>query len=95
MVIVQALMQGLLSGAVAILLYSAAVTRLGASAGAAFVALVRALAALIAIPILGEWSSLAASIGIAATTLSVITTGACLARHFAQPAAATRPSRRS
>jgi drug/metabolite transporter (DMT)-like permease len=70
-VLIQSIIQGLFSGVLAILLYGAAVTRLGATAGAAFVALVPALAAVIAIPVLGEWPTPGAVIGIAATTVGV------------------------
>lgn len=70
-VMVQTLVQGVLSGVIAILLYGVAVSRLGATGGSAFVALVPALAALMAIPVLGEYPSSLALIGIAATTLGV------------------------
>ena len=70
-VIAQAVIQGVLSGVVAILLYGLAITRLGASGGAAFVALVPAFAAIMAIPVLGEWPGTPAIIGILATTLGV------------------------
>ena len=70
-VITQAVIQGVLSGVVAILLYGLAITRLGASGGAAFVALVPAFAAIMAIPVLGEWPGAPAIIGILATTLGV------------------------
>jgi threonine/homoserine efflux transporter RhtA len=82
-VVSQAVIHGVLSGVVAILLYGLAITRLGASGGAAFVALVPALAAIIALPVLGEWPSTAAIIGIVATTFGVgLSTGAvdCLRR---------------
>ena len=52
---VQALFQGILVTIVSIVLYGRAVVILGASAGAAFGALVPALSALLAIPLLGEW----------------------------------------
>jgi drug/metabolite transporter (DMT)-like permease len=52
---VQAIFQGLVVTIVSLVLYGRAVALLGASAGAAFGALVPALAALIAIPLLGEW----------------------------------------
>ena len=52
---VQALFQGVLVTIVALVLYGRAVAILGASAGAAFAALVPALSALPAIPLLGEW----------------------------------------
>jgi drug/metabolite transporter (DMT)-like permease len=70
-VLVQAVIQGLLSGVIAILLYGMAVSRIGASGAAAFVALVPGLAALLAIPVLGEWPTIAAIIGIITTTLGV------------------------
>jgi drug/metabolite transporter (DMT)-like permease len=47
--------QGVLVTIVSLLLYGRAVAILGASRGAAFGALVPALSALFAIPLLGEW----------------------------------------
>jgi len=52
---VQAIFQGILVTIVSIVLYGRAVVILGASAGAAFGALVPVLSALLAIPLLGEW----------------------------------------
>jgi drug/metabolite transporter (DMT)-like permease len=52
---VQALFQGLVVTIVSLLLYGRAVALLGASGGSAFGALVPALSALFAIPLLGEW----------------------------------------
>ncbi len=52
---VQALFQGVVVTIVSIFLYGRAVAVLGASGGAAFGALVPALSALFAIPLLGEW----------------------------------------
>jgi drug/metabolite transporter (DMT)-like permease len=52
---VQALFQGVVVTIVALLLYGRAVAILGASGGSAFGALVPALSALFAIPLLGEW----------------------------------------
>ena len=52
---VQALFQGVVVTIVSLLLYGRAVVILGASAGSAFGALVPALSALLAIPLLGEW----------------------------------------
>jgi drug/metabolite transporter (DMT)-like permease len=49
------LFQGILVTIVSLLLYGRAIAVLGASGGAAFGALVPALAALLAIPLLGEW----------------------------------------
>jgi drug/metabolite transporter (DMT)-like permease len=54
-VAVQAVFQGVLVTIVSLLLYGRTVAILGASAGAAFGALVPALSALFAIPVLGEW----------------------------------------
>jgi drug/metabolite transporter (DMT)-like permease len=53
---VQAIFQGVLVTIVSLLLYGRTVAILGASGGAAFGALVPALSALLAIPLLGEWS---------------------------------------
>jgi drug/metabolite transporter (DMT)-like permease len=52
---VQALFQGIVVTIVSLVLYGRAVAVLGASGGAAFGALVPALSALLAIPLLGEW----------------------------------------
>jgi drug/metabolite transporter (DMT)-like permease len=52
---VQALFQGVLVTIVSLVLYVRAVAILGASGGAAFGALVPALSALFAIPLLAEW----------------------------------------
>lgn len=53
----QAIFQGVLVTIVSLLWYGRAVAILGASAGAAFLALVPPLSALFAIPLLGEWPS--------------------------------------
>jgi drug/metabolite transporter (DMT)-like permease len=52
---IQAMFQGILVTIVSVVLYGRAVATLGASGGAAFGALVPALSALFAIPLLGEW----------------------------------------
>jgi drug/metabolite transporter (DMT)-like permease len=54
---VQAIFQGVFVTIVSIVLYGRAIVILGASGGAAFGALVPALSALFAIPLLGEWPS--------------------------------------
>jgi drug/metabolite transporter (DMT)-like permease len=54
---IQAIFQGVVVTIIAFLLYGRAVAILGASSAAAFGALVPALSALLAIPILGEWPS--------------------------------------
>lgn len=56
-VALQAVVQGLLTAIVALLLYGRMVGILGATGGAAFVALTPAITALAAIPILNEWPS--------------------------------------
>jgi drug/metabolite transporter (DMT)-like permease len=53
----QAIVQGVLTAIVALLLYGRAVGLLGATGGAAFVALTPAMTALMGIAILGEWPS--------------------------------------
>jgi drug/metabolite transporter (DMT)-like permease len=55
--VVQAIFQGILVTIVSIVLYGRSIAMLGASGGAAFGALVPALSALFAIPLLGEWPS--------------------------------------
>lgn len=56
-IVLQAIVQGLLTAIVALLLYGRVVGILGASSGAAFVALTPAMTAVMAIPILDEWPS--------------------------------------
>src|SRR5262245_17900613 len=53
----QAIVQGVLTAIIALLLYGRMVGLLGATAGAAFVALTPASTALLGIPVLGEWPS--------------------------------------
>ena len=53
----QALYQGVLTAAISLALYGGAIHLLGASNAAAFVALGPIMAALMAIPVLGEWPS--------------------------------------
>ena len=62
---VQAAFQGVLVTIVGVVLYGRAVAMLGASAGAIFGALVPALSALFAIPLLGEWPDRTDWLGIA------------------------------
>ncbi|WP_428031210.1 DMT family transporter [Ancylobacter sp.] len=71
-VLFQLFMQGLLSGVVALVAYGTAIERLGSSRAAAFTGLVPALAALIAVPVLGEHPDTAAIIGVAATGVGVV-----------------------
>jgi drug/metabolite transporter (DMT)-like permease len=60
----QIVSQGVLSGIVALICYGAAVSRLGATRASIFTALPPALAALLAIPMLGETPTPAAWIGV-------------------------------
>ncbi len=64
-VAVQATYQGIAVTIVSLVLYGRAVALLGAPAGAAFGALVPALTALLAIPLLGEWPGAAVWLSIA------------------------------
>jgi drug/metabolite transporter (DMT)-like permease len=70
-VVVQAAVQGVLSGVLAIVLYGTAITRLGATRGAALTALVPPLAALLSVPLLGEWPTVATALAIVTTTAGV------------------------
>lgn len=70
-VLFQLLMQGLLSGVVALVAFGVAIERLGSTRAAAFTGLVPALAAIIAVPALGEHPDLAAIIGVVATGIGV------------------------
>jgi len=56
-VALQAVVQGVLTAIISLLLYGRAVSILGASSGAAFAALSPAMTALLGIPILDEWPS--------------------------------------
>jgi drug/metabolite transporter (DMT)-like permease len=67
----QALVQGVLSGIVATILFANAILQLGASRAAAFAALLPALVAVLAIPVLGEIPDVVAMIGIVTTSLGV------------------------
>ncbi len=84
----QAAFQGILVTIVALLLYGRAVAILGASRGAAFGALVPALSALLAIPLLGEWPSQTDW-----TAIALISVGVYLASAGPLPAWKQRESR--
>ncbi len=56
-IVLQAVIQGVLTAIVALVLYGRMVGILGATRGAAFVALTPAMTALLGIPVLGEWPS--------------------------------------
>ncbi|MEP9352455.1 EamA family transporter [Xanthobacter sp. KR7-65] len=70
-ILFQAFYQGVLATAVSLYLFAKAITLLGASAGAAFGAFVPVMAALLAIPILGEWPSGLDWLGIISATIGV------------------------
>jgi drug/metabolite transporter (DMT)-like permease len=57
-VALQAVVQGVFTAIVSLLLYGRAVSILGASSGAAFAALCPAMTALLGIPVLGEWPAM-------------------------------------
>jgi drug/metabolite transporter (DMT)-like permease len=71
-VLMQATLQGLLSGVVAVILYGIAIRSLGVAGGSAFIALVPASAALLAIPMLGEYPTAADVIGMSITAMGVL-----------------------
>lgn len=70
-VLFQLLMQGALSGVIALVAFGVAIERLGSSRAAAFTGLVPALAAAIAVPMLDEHPDTAAVIGVIATGIGV------------------------
>lgn len=82
-IILQALLQGLLSGVAGVILYGVAVDRLGASRAAAVSPLSIVLAALIAIPALNEIPTPASLIGIGLATLGVVLASGILNRPSA------------
>ena len=71
-ILMQAGLQGILSGVVAVNLYAVAIQRLGVAGGSAFIALVPAGAALLAIPMLGEYPTATDVIGMAITAMGVL-----------------------
>jgi drug/metabolite transporter (DMT)-like permease len=79
----QAIVQGLLTAIVALLLYGRMVSILGATGGAAIVALTPAMTALLGIPILGEWPSTTEWSSIAVISIGVyaVSGGPLPARH--------------
>lgn len=79
-ILLQALLQGLLSGVAGIVLYGMAIDRLGASRAAAVSPLSIVLAALLAIPALGEIPSPAAWIGIILATSGVVLASGIVSR---------------
>ncbi|WP_081852964.1 DMT family transporter [Bosea sp. 117] len=74
------LVQGLGSGVIALIAFGTAIARLGSSRAAAFTGLVPALAATLAVPLLGEHPDAAAMFGIAATGCGVVLASGALQR---------------
>ncbi len=70
-VALQAVVQGVLTAILALLLYGRMVAIFGATGGAAFVALTPAMTALLAIPVLGEWPSAVDLIAIGLISIGV------------------------
>jgi drug/metabolite transporter (DMT)-like permease len=70
-IVLQAVVQGVLTAIVSLVLYGRAVAILGASSGAAFAALCPAMTAVMAIPILGEWPAPIDWLGIAVISAGV------------------------
>ncbi len=81
----QAVVQGLLTAVVALLLYGRMVRLLGATGGAAFVALTPVVTGLMAIPVLGEWPAAVDWIAIVLISLGVyVVSGGPLPRWRSQ-----------
>jgi drug/metabolite transporter (DMT)-like permease len=83
----QALYQGVLTAAISLALYGRAIHSLGASNAAAFVAFGPIMAALMAIPVLGEWPS-----RVAWAAILILAIGVYLASGGPLPAAGLRAS---
>jgi drug/metabolite transporter (DMT)-like permease len=64
--------QGVMAGVIVVFSYGAAVRRLGSARAASFIALTPAVAALLAIPVLGEWPDAATIFGIVAVAFGVV-----------------------
>jgi len=87
----QALYQGVLTAAISLPLYGRAIQLLGAANAAAFVALGPMMAALTAVPVLGEWPSTAAWVAILIVAAGVyLASGAPLATRTLPPPAPIR-----
>lgn len=73
MVISQTVVQGLLSGVVAVIAFTRSTQLLGAERSAVFPAIVPAVAILIGIPVTGEWPALYQIAGLALASLGLLT----------------------
>ena len=91
-VVLQAVVQGLLTAVISLLLYGRAVSILGASSGAAFAALCPAMTALFAIPVLGEWPTTIEWIAIILISVGVYSvSGGPLPMRLANKATTRKP----
>jgi len=80
----QAIVQGLLTAIVALLLYGRMVSLLGATSGAAFVALTPVMTGLLGIPVLGEWPTAVDWVAIVLISIGVyVVSGGPLPRRIA------------
>jgi drug/metabolite transporter (DMT)-like permease len=87
-IVLQGLVQGVLTAIISLLLYGRAVGILGASSGAAFAALSPAMTALLGIPILGEWPNWTEWVSIITISAGVyVVSGGPLPRWWGRPAA--------
>ena len=78
----QAVVQGVLTAIISLLLYGRAVNILGASSGAAFAALCPAMTALLGIPILKEWPTMLGWVAISLISAGVyIVSGGPMPQH--------------
>jgi drug/metabolite transporter (DMT)-like permease len=84
--------QGVIAGVLAVSAYAAAIRRLGSARAAAFMALTPAVAALVAIPALGEWPDAATTVGIVAVSLGVALASGALGQGWRFSASASRTS---
>ncbi len=75
----QAVLQGVVSNLIGLVTFSEGVRRLGASRSAAFTALVPVVATLMAIPVLGEWPTGWAIVGVIFASIGVVLASGILA----------------
>jgi drug/metabolite transporter (DMT)-like permease len=91
----QAVVQGVLTAIISLLLYGRAVSILGASSGAAFAAFCPAMTALLAIPILNEWPTMSDWAAISLISAGVyVVSGGPIPRFVNDPAAEGPPDPR-
>ena len=90
-VALQAVVQGVLTAIISLLLYGRAVSILGASSGAAFAALCPAMTALLGIPILGEWPTVLEWVAISLISAGVYVVSGGPVPRFANDLVADAP----